>query len=377
MLSPRLLQNMQKPLVSVVLVVRNVDRFLTESIESILGQTFKDFEFIIVDFGSTDRSKAIAASYAAKDSRIRLHQIPTCGLGEARNVACFLAQGQYIAVMDADDVSLPNRLMLEVEFMEKHPQVGFLGSATEWIDATGRSLRKDYFPTEDDEIKSALVTHCPFCHPTTVMRKEAFILVGGYRSAFAPAEDYDLAVRIAEHFQCANLRHVLVRYRIHPYQVTLRRQGQQALGKLATQVSASSRKNHNNDPLEACQEITPDLLVGLGITVAMQRNALASDCRNWVRAMSMASEYSAALKAALEMLRSDLEYVERWRIADMRLITARLYWKQGKVGRSLVAAARAFATRPIMLGRPLKTLRSRLSSRTSPEHVSALQFGDD
>ena len=100
---------MNEPVVSVAMVVCNVERFLAEAIESILAQTYRDFEFVIVDFGSTDRSKEIIAGYAAKDSRVKLHEIPHCGLAEARNAGCFLAQGQYIAIMDADDVSLPER----------------------------------------------------------------------------------------------------------------------------------------------------------------------------------------------------------------------------------------------------------------------------
>src|SRR5579872_49842 len=130
---------MNEPLVSVVMVTRNADRFLAESIESILGQTFRDFEFIILDFGSTDKTKAIVSSYAAKDSRVRLHEIPSCGLAEARNAGCSLARGKYIAIMDADDVSVPERLALEVEFMENNPGVGVLGGVTECIDATGSS----------------------------------------------------------------------------------------------------------------------------------------------------------------------------------------------------------------------------------------------
>ena len=112
--------------------------FLAESIESILGQTFRNFEFIIVDFGSTDKSKAIAVSYAAKDSRIRFREIPNCVLPAARNAACSFAQGQYIAVMDADDICLPDRLRLEVEFMEQHAEVGLLGSAVTWVDSNNR-----------------------------------------------------------------------------------------------------------------------------------------------------------------------------------------------------------------------------------------------
>src|SRR5579864_6120600 len=113
-----------KPVVSVVMIVYNVERFLGEAIQSILGQTFREFEFLIVDFGSTDESKSIVSSFAAKDRRIKLHEIQNCGLAEARNAGCSLAQGKYIAIIDADDISLPERLRWQVDFMEKHPEVG-------------------------------------------------------------------------------------------------------------------------------------------------------------------------------------------------------------------------------------------------------------
>src|SRR6267143_1232993 len=240
---------MNKPIISVVMVIRNVEHFLAESIESILGQTFKDFEFIIVDFGSTDKSKVIASGYAARDNRIMLHEIPNCSLTEARNAGCLLAQGRYIAVMDSDDISSPDRLMSELDFMERHPEVGLLGTATEWIDASGRPLRNERFPTEDHEIRAALSLHSPFCQPTVLIRKEAFLLVGGYRAVFAQAEDYDLWLRITEHFECANLKEALLKYRIHPYQISMRGRREQTLCILAAQVSALARRNGNQDPL--------------------------------------------------------------------------------------------------------------------------------
>jgi len=351
---------MHNPLVSVVMVVCNVEGFLAESIESILGQTFRDFEFIIVDFGSTDKSKAIASSYAAKDSRIRLHEIPHCGLAEARNAACFLAQGRYIAIMDADDISLTNRLMWEVEFMEKHREVGLLGGATEWIDRTGRSICSNYFPTEDDEIKSALVVRCPFCQPTVLIRKEAFKLVGGYRIVFAQAEDYDLWLRLADHFQLANLAAVVLKYRIHPYQVSMHGRVQQTLCFLAAQVAASSRRNGLPDQLNAVEEITPDVLAGWGVSKARQQREVISDRRKWIRHMCMAREYSIALNAALETLQSDLDYVERWQIADLHITVAWLYWKQKRFAMSILAAIHGLVIRPAVAGRPLKPLLQQL-----------------
>jgi hypothetical protein len=351
---------MNKPLVSVVLVARNVDPFLAEAIESILGQTCKDFEFIIGDYGSTDKSKDIASSYAAKDSRIRLHEIPPCGLAEARNAACSLAHGRYIAVMDADDVSLPNRLLWETEFLESNPEVALLGGAVDWIDATGRSSGVRGNPTEDQEIKLALLTHCPFWHPTVMIRREAFARVGGYRKAFVLAQDYDLELRVAEHFKCANLKEVVLNYRVHPYQVTLRKQSEQTLCKLAAQASAKLRKEGAPDLLDTVQRITPELLLQLGVSEAAQQRALASDCSNWLRAMCAANEDSVALEVATGMIEARWAHVERWRIADLHLVRARLLWRKGRLMRGGLAVAQAVITRPLVVGRPLRPLMRRL-----------------
>lgn len=366
---------MDKPEVSVVMVVCNVDRFLAEAIESILGQTFKDFEFIVVDFGSSDKSKTIVSNYAARDSRIRFYEIPHCGLAEARNAGCFLAQGRYIAIMDADDVSLPDRLLWEVDFMQKHPEVGVLGGAKEWVDAAARRLFVNGDPIEDHEIRSALALRCAFCQPTVLIRKEAFVFVGGYRPAFAPAEDYDLWLRIAEHFRLANLKQVVLRYRIHPHQVSFRRRKQQTLSVLAAQVSAASRNGGNLDSLQGVEEITPALLTGLGVSEARQQTALASDCQNWIRNMYLAGEYSVALGATIEILQSpDVTNAGGREIADLWLAAAWLHWKQKRFLNSLLALAHAVRTRPALVARPLKQLLARLefaSGRSRAErHVA-------
>jgi glycosyltransferase involved in cell wall biosynthesis len=368
---------MQNPLISVVMVVCNADRFLAEAIESILSQTFGEFEFIIVDFGSTDKSRSIISSYAAMDRRVKFHTMSNCALPEARNAGCFLAQGRYIAIMDADDVSVRDRLKWEFEFMEEHPEFGLVGGATDWVDATGRSLRIDHLPTEDHEIRAALESRCPFCQSTVLIRREAFTLVGGYRVVFAQAEDYDLWLRIAEHFKCANLKQVVLKYRIHPYQISIRKRAQQTLCILVAQVAASSRRKGITDPLCSVEEITPAVLARMGVSEAKQQIAAASEYLVWIRTMYTAGEYSVALKAAIEVLQSPWEHMERWQIADLRLIAARLYWKQGRFASSLLTAGHAFVTRPIMLGRPVKLMLRWFQSRTAPEEVGGVQFGDD
>jgi GT2 family glycosyltransferase len=351
---------MNSPPVSVVMVVCNVDRFLAESIESILAQSFREFEFIIVDFGSTDKSRAIISEYKAKDERIKFKTIPHCGLAEARNASCSFARGRYVAIMDADDVSVPQRLAWQVEFLEQHPEVGVLGGAAEWIDKNGRALVTFGNPVRDREIRAALLEYCPLWQPSVLMRREAFVDVGGYRPPFAPAEDYDLWLRMSEHFQLGNLKQVVLKYRIHPHQVSIRKQRQQTFGRLAALASASLRKNGMLDPFDRIEAITPVELAGLGVTEARQQREFVSESRKWIRHMCMAGEYTAALDATLEMLQSDLQYIERWQIADLHLTAARLYRIQRRFARSIIAAGRAVVTRPILLGRPVKSWLGRI-----------------
>jgi glycosyltransferase involved in cell wall biosynthesis len=359
---------LKKPVVSVVMVVCNVDRFLAEAIEGILGQTFREFEFIIVDFGSSDKSKEIISSYAAKDSRIKLHEIPHCGLTEARNAGCFRAQGRYIAVQDADDISLPQRLLWQVEFMEKHPQVGVVGGEIEWIDATGKILENSVLPYAatlnrphgNREIQSALLSSCPFWE-AVLLRSEAFFRVGGYRSVFVQSEDYDLYMRISEQFEMANLAQVTFQYRIHPHQVSVRKRKEQTLCSLAVRASAALRRNGNPDPLNSAKEITPELLAGLGISEADLQSALANEYRGWIHNLCGAGEWATALNAAMEMLKSsDWKYIKRRTLADMRLEVAGVYWKNNRFLMSMIIAGHAVITRPMLAGRPLKPWLQRL-----------------
>lgn len=351
---------MTRPLVSVVMVVRDVERFLSEAVESILNQSFREYEFVIVDFGSRDKSKAILAACAAGDQRIRPHEIPACGLVEARIAACSLARGRYLAVMDADDVSLPDRLLHEVEFMERHPEVGVVGGAAEWIDATGRPMWTLHFPQGDQDIKAELASGSPFTHAAVLIRRETFDLAGGYRRIFSRSHDYDLWLRLAEQRSSANLEEVVVKYRIHSHQVSLSERKQQTLCKLAAQVSCAFRKRGEQDPLDSIEEITPQALEGWGVSARVQQQELAADCRKWLYNLSQAGEHAAALKVAAEMLESsDSRYLDSRTLADLYLVEARLYWKDEKVSKSLVAVGNALLARPAIIGRPIKSLLRR------------------
>ena len=203
------------PLISVCMPVYNAKRYLKEAVESILNQTFKDFEFLIIDDGSTDRSLAILKRYAAQDRRIRLSSEPNAGYVVRLNEMLHQARGELIARMDADDVALPERFARQVEFLRSHPEVDVLGGARENIDSKGRLLSVVRNVEGHDDIQAqAMNGFCPISHPSVMMRRKAVLAVGGYRVEMMPAEDVDLWLRMGERGRLANLPDVITRYRL-------------------------------------------------------------------------------------------------------------------------------------------------------------------
>lgn len=344
-------------LVSVVMSVFNGEQFLAEAVDSILNQSFSDFEFILIDDGSADRSGAILDSYQQKDSRLRVYHQDNAGRVVSLNRGCSIARGKYIARMDQDDIAVRDRLMWQLDFMEKHPEVAVLGGAVEFIDASERTFFVSRYPVGDHEIKSVLGRYCPVWHPTVLMRRDVFISVDGYRAFGRDAEDYDLWLRIAERSQLANLKAVLLKYRIHGGQESWRNFKQQTLSALAAQTAAASRRNGNPDPLISVGQITASFLATLGVSEAAQQRALTATYLTWIRIMSLMGDRSAVLNLWMELLRSSRrEYLDRRTVADGRLAVAGIYWKQRRFMRSLLAAGHAVITRPMILGRPLKLL---------------------
>jgi len=206
---------MNNPKISVIMSVYNAEKFLQEAIESILNQTFKDFEFLIINDASTDNSKKIILSY--DDKRIRYFENKN-NLGVARtlNKGLKLAKGKYIARMDADDISLPNRFKKQVEFMEKNPLVTVCGT---WVKLIGNKNHENNIwksPGDFQSIKSLALFYSPIYHPTVFIRKDTLRKNNlSYDPSFDHAEDYELWVRIMENFKVSNLKEVLLYHRIH------------------------------------------------------------------------------------------------------------------------------------------------------------------
>jgi len=198
------------PRVSVLMPVYNAERFLREAVDSILAQTFRDFEFLIIDDGSTDGSGEILRSYA--DPRLRL--IPNgrnLGLTATLNRGLDLAWGAYVARMDADDVSLPERLARQVAFLDARPDVGIVGV---WARAFGETHFKIPHPADPERIRAKLLFDSALVHPSVLMRRSLLDAHGLKYRDFYRMEDYDLWQRAARVFPLANLPEYLLRYRV-------------------------------------------------------------------------------------------------------------------------------------------------------------------
>jgi glycosyltransferase involved in cell wall biosynthesis len=204
------------PLISVLMPVYNAQRYIAKAVESILTQTFGDFEFIIIDDGSTDSSPGILRKYAARDPRIKLISRPNTGYVRALNEALALARGEFVARMDADDVAMSDRFERQASFLRGNPDVVLLGGAQELIDASGCLLLCPSVLVTNDQLQAAFLEgKTEICHPTAMIRRKAMVDAGGYDESLRPAEDLDLWLRLAEIGKVANLPDFIIQYRIH------------------------------------------------------------------------------------------------------------------------------------------------------------------
>jgi glycosyltransferase involved in cell wall biosynthesis len=237
------------------MAVWNGASHIGEAIRSVLEQSFTDFEFIIVDDGSTDDTAEVVAQSVSGDGRVRFLRREHEGMVPAFNCAYQNATSNYLVHLDADDLANPERLTSQLTFMEQHPEVGLLGSACRMIWPDGRVIQENVYPAEDPEIRSELAKSCCFCHSSIVIRKDAFDAAGGYQAAFRYSEDLDLYLRLAEVTKMANLDQVLVLYRVHGNQVCARNFEQGIISSLGTRIAAELRAKNRGDDSSLKNEV--------------------------------------------------------------------------------------------------------------------------
>jgi len=200
-----------EPAVSVIMSVHNDDAYLEQSIRSIINQSLKDLEFIIVDDASTDNSLEIIQQYATIDHRIKLLKNKRrIGLTRSLNKAIEYAKAKYIARQDADDISLPKRLEIQLAFLKRNPNVGVIGTSCYLINERDEVIGKIIGPGKPDLLRGN-----PITHGSIMMRKDAFEKVGGYNESFLYSQDFNLWLKISRYYDVRILKEILYIYRIH------------------------------------------------------------------------------------------------------------------------------------------------------------------
>lgn len=204
------------PLISVVMSVYNNEEFLSQAIKSIVSQSYSNFEFIIVNDGSTDSSKNIIIEWQKIDCRIIfIDRKNNKGLPYSLNESIAIAKGKYVARMDSDDVAVIERFERQVDFLERKPEVDIVGGQVTYIDLKGSELKSSKQPLSFEKIKSIAEFACPINHPTYMVKKSTYEKLEGYRDVFVYAQDYDFILRAIDcNLIIENMPDIVLQYRI-------------------------------------------------------------------------------------------------------------------------------------------------------------------
>ena len=191
----------------------NCEKYITEQLNSLLDQTYKNFEIIIVDDGSTDSTMQIVKYFISIDSRIKTFANEfNKGISGSLNTAMKYASGVYFARADGDDIHLPERLMLQVEFLESNPTIGIVGGRSIIFNDEG-NIRQTYYPKSSIELAWKFISNTYFCHPSVMFRSEIYNQIGGYPNEVS--EDFSFFSKVLKDFKGSNLTDVLLKYRVH------------------------------------------------------------------------------------------------------------------------------------------------------------------
>jgi glycosyltransferase involved in cell wall biosynthesis len=233
---------------SVILPVYNAGEYLDAAIESVLSQTFTNFELLLLDDGSTDDSLSRLEYYASQDNRCKVYSRPNRGVAATLNEGLNLASSEIIIRMDQDDLCRPQRFEKQVRYMDEHPECVLVGSKVQLVDPEGMPIMEMGHCQTHEEIDAGLSWGGAFIFdPTIVVRKSAVLAVGGYRAEYEYAEDLDLFLRLAEVGRLANLPDVLVDYRQHSKSMSYARRDLQYQSILATTKEARLRRGKLDD----------------------------------------------------------------------------------------------------------------------------------
>jgi hypothetical protein len=336
---------MGQPQVSVVIPVWNGERYLKQAIESILAQDFVDFELIVIDDGSTDRSAEIVSAFAY-EPRVVLHRQANAGVVAARNVGLRLAQAEFVAFLDADDIALPGRLAKQVAYLRAHPEAAVIGSNITYFSDADGVIRTQKFPFGEAQVAIALETGNPLAQPSVMMRKSMAMAVGGYRDAFKfGAEDYDLWLRLSEKYPLDNLPEVLTLYRVHADSLTHRLRHEQALAAKFAACAHRRRVAGLADPVDGLKyPLTPADLSRLSLSEAEEAAFMPSLIGLLSKQSPATDAYASLARRAWELRR----YIPRGQLVRHCLAPSiSALRKVGRHGEAFGWLARALMTEPL------------------------------
>lgn len=243
------------PHVSVLMPAYNTEKYIEKAIKSILEQTFKDFEFIIIDDCSTDETWNIIKKIQKNDKRIIcIHHQKNVKIPATRNELVMKAQGAYIAWQDADDISMPDRLELQFSHLEKNPTVGIVGGFLEFFDENGsKSIRK--YASDDATLRKNIFRYSPVAQPAAMIRKDVFKKVGLYDEKYTVAQDLDMSFRIGTYYEFANIPKVLLKYREHGKSATFSRLKDQLKNTLEIRRKYAANKQYKYAFSDKCYNL--------------------------------------------------------------------------------------------------------------------------
>lgn len=236
-----------KPAISVVMCCYNAEKYIAETIESVLNQTYTNFEFIIWNDGSNDGTEQIVKSY--KDHRIRYFYHNNLGLGNALNLACSEVRTEYIARIDADDICMADRLDMQLHFLKSHPLYVLVSSSVYYIDEEGNVLGRSFPYTWNHVLKNKLLLGSPISHPAVMFKRDAYLKTGGYLGILG-GEDRVLFAKMSRYGKIKNLADPLIKYRIIYSSLSHRQHGSPY-----SNILEEYRKKMINDDIVSLEDI--------------------------------------------------------------------------------------------------------------------------
>lgn len=240
--------------ISVLMPVYNHPSYVGLAIESILSQSFDDFEFLLMDDGSQEETRGILQEYSKRDSRIRLYLRPHRGICATRNELLAEASSTFVAWIDCDDVATPDRLGRQIEVISRDKDLWVLGTAVTMIDERGRQLRTIRPVQGADEVARQMMRGCKVAQSSSMMRREPILALGGYRAAYETTEDYDLFLRISERAKLDNIDFVGLHMRSHSERASAKHSIYQAVLANMAQATHVRRVAGLSDPTNMLKE---------------------------------------------------------------------------------------------------------------------------